>query len=85
MVVVSLYYLFVCIVLLLIMVSFLFWGVRLYKNLIGFENVNPIVKERVKRVTDSSESTNLFRSLLLLLARQYYRYLPLYGLAVDIY
>ena len=48
--IISLYYLFISVVLLIVIVSFLFWGLRLYKNLAGFENVNPIVKERVRRV-----------------------------------
>jgi len=50
-VVIGLYYVLVLAIILMIATSFLFYGLRLYRNLIAFEDVNISIKDRLRRIT----------------------------------
>jgi len=50
-IIIGLFYLLLVLVLIVAVSSFLFYGLRLYKNLLAFEAVNPLVKDRLSRIT----------------------------------
>jgi len=45
------YSMFVLTTITVIMIAFLFYGLRMYWNLYAYQDVNPLVKERLKRIT----------------------------------
>jgi hypothetical protein len=50
-IVVSLYYVVVLLMVLIVAGGFIFYGQRLYRNLVKFEDVNVLVKDRLRKVT----------------------------------